>query len=217
MEADVSLLPTSASFEELVQDCFLVYRGTGVMLSPLDVALIGSWAEESVPFEVVARGIRRAAEAALFDAGQGIGGLRSLRGCRRQVESEIKKYLGQTTGRGKASAEVAPAPLHHRRHRKLCSVLKKMGRETPALFRGTEQLLARFAELPGDLAEAEAREETADVVLMRTLPFPERLALLREARQMAQATGVSRGAKAHSRRFHRSALLRRRLSLPAFW
>ena len=77
----MSLLPEAASFHELVQDCFLAFRGAGLMLSPLDAELIDAWAADGVPVEVVARGIRRAAEAALFDARAGTPALRSLRSC----------------------------------------------------------------------------------------------------------------------------------------
>ena len=62
------------------------------MLSALDVELVTSWAERQIPYEVVARGIRRAAEGALFDAKPGEPCLRSLRSCKRSVESEIKKW-----------------------------------------------------------------------------------------------------------------------------
>src|SRR5689334_3401938 len=89
--AVMSLLPESASFEEMVQDCFLAHRGAGLMLSPLDVELVMAWGDDGVPFEVVARGIRKAAEKALWDARPGEPALRSLRACRRDVEAEIKK------------------------------------------------------------------------------------------------------------------------------
>ena len=57
----MSYLPEGASFEELVQDYFVAFRGSGLMLSPLDGELASTWAQVGVPFEVVARGIRRAA------------------------------------------------------------------------------------------------------------------------------------------------------------
>ena len=92
----MSLLPATASFEELVQDCFLSHRGAGLMLSALDAELVGLWAREEVPFEVVARGIRRAAEKALWDARPGEPVLRSLRACKREVEpSEASPLAGE--------------------------------------------------------------------------------------------------------------------------
>ncbi|MET0401169.1 MAG: hypothetical protein ABW123_02150, partial [Cystobacter sp.] len=67
----MSLLPESASFEELVHDYFLALRGSGLMLSALDTELLSDWAGQAVPFEVVARGISRSAEKAMWDARPG--------------------------------------------------------------------------------------------------------------------------------------------------
>lgn len=213
----MSLLPESASFEERVQDCFLAHRGAGLMLSALDAELLEGWADREVPFEVVARGIRRAAEASLWDARPGEPALRSLRACKRHVEAEIKKYLGRAARDEGAQAEAEPA--HRVRHRKLCGALRKLSREQPALERACGALLSGIAARPpSDLAEAAEREEAVYVLLVRGLPFAERLDLLREARQLAQ-NGVAMSARARkmARRFHRAAVARRRLSLPSFW
>src|SRR5688572_2966527 len=101
----MSLLPEEASFEELVQECFLAHRGAGLMLSTLDLELVGAWTGSGVPFEIVARGIRHSAERAVFDARPGEPLLRSLRACRKDVESEIKKYLARSAGSGAATPE----------------------------------------------------------------------------------------------------------------
>ena len=200
-----------------MQDCFLTFRGAGVMLSPLDVELLDEWSAAKVPFEVVARGIRRAAEAALFDARPGEPPLRSLRACRKQVGAEITKYRGRTTGRG---GEGAAAPADHglrTRHRKLLAALKRLAEEEPRVG----PRLARWtktAAAPTTLVEAERVEATADAMLLWSLPFDQRLCLLREARALAQNVGaISESARRVSRRFHRTALLRRALALPPFW
>jgi hypothetical protein len=99
----VSLLPPDATFEELVEDCFVAFRGTGLTLSAVDAQLLKSWAERGVPFEVVARGIRRRAERALWDAKPNEPLLRSLRACRAAVEREIRHYLARVAG-GTASS-----------------------------------------------------------------------------------------------------------------
>ncbi len=204
----MSVLPIDASFEEQVQDCFLAYRGAGLMLSPLDAELLRAWAVKQVPLEVVARGIRRAAEAAVFDAVPGERVLRSLRACRKQVESEIRKYLGQAgppaLGRPPESQEKPP---HLKRDEKLKTALRKIARDHPRLEAGVlalkEGLLRRP---PGDLAEASAREERVEMVLLRALPFSERIEILREAGQLAQnSTSASWRARRVSRRFHRAA------------
>jgi hypothetical protein len=57
---------------------------------------------------------------------------------------------------------------------------------------------------------------TARVV--RGLPFEERLRIYREAAEHAGDPKLTTGtARKLSRRFHRHALARRALSLPAFW
>ncbi|MFZ5470734.1 MAG: hypothetical protein ACOZIN_14980 [Myxococcota bacterium] len=213
----MSLLPSSATFEERVQDCFLAYRGFGVMLSALDVELLERWALLQVPFEVVARGIRKAAEGALWDARPGET-LRSLRACKRQVEAEIKKHLGATVGKEGELAAV-DVPTHLRRHKKLTAVLKKLSREKPQVASGIARLLAGpLAEPPADLERSSRQEELVYLGLLRALPFAERLVLLREAAALAQnGASLSARAKVLSRRFHRAAVVRRRLSLPPFW
>jgi hypothetical protein len=95
----MSWLPQNASFEELVADLFSAYRGSGLALSGLDAELLGAWAQRGVPFEVVARGIRRAAESAAFHVKQGDPPLRSLRACRRAVEAEIRRHLSRSAGK----------------------------------------------------------------------------------------------------------------------
>jgi hypothetical protein len=55
-------------------------------------------------------------------------------------------------------------------------------------------------------------------LLARALPFSERTSLLREARRLVEKADVlSSGAKRESLRFHRSAQVRHRWELPAFW
>ncbi|MBI3185611.1 MAG: hypothetical protein HYZ28_26025 [Myxococcales bacterium] len=214
----MSLLPDTASFEERVQDCFLAYRGAGVMLSPLDVELVEAWAKLDVPFEVFARGIRLAAEAALWDAARGQGGLRSLRACERQVEVEVKKFLGRTAGRtAEAGRKTDPPQLF--RHKKLLAGLRKLAREQPAAAACVGRLIeSALSAPPFDLAETSAREERVYAALLRALPFGERLGVLRQAAELAAGSGaISVRARKLARRLHRTAALRRHLALPAFW
>ncbi len=217
-QTHVSLLPVSASYAELVSECFLAHRGTGLMLSPLDVELIGQWQSRGIPFEIVARGIRRAAESALFHAVPGEAPLRSLRACRKQVEAEYRRYAGRAAGKTEPAAEEAE-PAHATRHQKLRAALKKMAKAHPGLAAFVErQLQGPLQALPADLAELGRLEERLEVLLVRALPFEERLRLLREARQMAQnAAPMSKRARQMSRRFLRSAALQRRLALTSLW
>lgn len=217
----MSLLPDSASFHERVEALFVAHRGRGVSLSPADLDLVDAWAALDVPFEVVARGLRKAAEAAMFDAPDGSGQLRSLKAARRKVEAEIAKYLNQTAGRGRAgppsdAAAAPPPPFHHQRHTKLRAALAKLAKDHPpvAVVAGRFEALA----LPADFEAANRREDLALALLLRTLPFTERRSLLRQARLLVEKAQVlSTATKRESLRAHRSALVRRHWELPAFW
>jgi hypothetical protein len=209
----MSLLPKEASFEELVQDVFLAFRGAGLMLSPLDAELVSSWAESGVPFEVVAWGIRRAAEKAGWDARPGDQALRSVRRCRRDVDAEIRKYLDRSAGATSPGASTPRISEHARR--KLRAGLRQVAAEHPQLERAVAQLLLRLAgaDLSADAVEM------VPISLLRALPFGERFSVLREAHaQMSSlADGASPRGRKLARRVHRAALLRKRLGLPSFW
>src|SRR5215217_7160491 len=150
----MSLLPEAASFEELVQDYFLAVRGAGLMLSPLDAQLLSSWAEANVPFEVVARGIARSAEKALFDARPGEPVLRSLRACRREVAAALQEA---------AAPEPRAAPAKRKaksweetRHLRLRATLAQLAVEAPALTQRIALLLERVVvQVPADPAAAD--------------------------------------------------------------
>ena len=204
----MSYLPEGASFEELVQDYFVAFRGSGLMLSPLDGELASNWARSGVPFEVVARGIRRAAEQELRDARPGEPALRTLRACRRLVEAEIKKFQDRSVGAQDASSELAKD-----RERKRRQKLRKHGREHPE----RAELVARAAAR-AERHRQELREEAMLLHALRLLPFAERLGLLREAKGLPGAAGeLSARARRLARRFHLSAVTRRALGLPSFW
>ena len=212
----MSLLPESASFEEKVQDCFTAYRGRGVELSALDVDLLDAWAQTGAPFEVVARGLRKAAENADWDAPQSGGGLKSLRSCRRQVEAEISKWVAQSAGQHTAEVE-EPEPFHLTRAKKLKATLRKIARTIEPVSAAATRLEQALAP-PEDFAQAVRQEELAFAVLTRALGWNERRALLHQARRLVQnAQPISAHAVRESRRFHRAAALKRLLDLPSFW
>ncbi len=215
----MSLLPEEASFEELVHDSFLAFRGSGLMLSTLDAELVSSWAETGVPFEVVAWGIRRAAEKAGWDARPGEPPVRSLRRCRREVNSEIRKYLARSAGRGGTAGKRSQQSVAERSRRKLRAVLRQIAVAHPHLGETIDPLLHRLRAAADDLSSAADQVERVQIHLLRALPFAERTSILREAR--AQIGWLGPGASARgrklARRFHRAAVLRKRLGVPCFW
>jgi hypothetical protein len=214
----MSLLPHDASFHERVADLFAAFRGRGVALSALDVELVDAWAKTGAPFEVVARGIRKAAEDALFDAPDDERGVRSLNACIRAVEAELEKFMEASVGRPEAETPRGPAlPLHLKRHRQLKAALSRIAKAHPALAGTTERLKQALGE-PDDFDGAQHNEELAQLSLLRALPWAQRSSLLQEARDLVQKSpAMSARARRESRRLHRAALLRRALDLPAFW
>lgn len=213
----MSLLPDDATFHERVQDCFVAYRGHGVSLSGKDLELLDAWAARAVPFEVVARGLRKAAEAAFVDAPGGERALRSLAQCRRQVDKEITRYLALVVGKTAEGAVPAEVPFHLARHQKLRKALDTIAREHPQLAPGLTRWLPRLTP-PADFTAGARQEELAWALLVRALPGPARRELLRAARDLVQkADLLTVSARRESLRFHRAALVRQALSLPSFW
>lgn len=213
----MSLLPDSATFHERVQECFVAHRGRGVSLSGKDVELLDEWARLAVPFEVVARGIRKAAEAALWDAADETRALRSLTACRGAVKRELDKYLKLTAGRTEAGPGDPSADLVATRHKKLVATLAKLARTDARLRPSLGDTAARLPR-PGDLDALARQEELATLLVLRALGFEERLRLLREARGLVQNHALmSPRARRDSLRFHRAALVRRSLELAPFW
>jgi len=211
----MSLLPEGASFEELVQDYFLAVRGGGLMLSALDTELLTSWAREGVPFEVVARGITRSAEQALWDTRPGEPVLRSLRACKRQVESEIKKYRDRTIGAGNVGERKPSRTWEETRFARIKASLKQLAEQKPELTLRVRQLLESvLVTPPADPATLDFQERRVLLGLLRALPFAERVRIWREA--IAEG-GPEQGMSAHSRqlsrRFRVLALVRRELGM----
>jgi hypothetical protein len=212
----MSLLPEGASFEELVQDYFLAVRGGGLMLSALDTELLTSWAREGVPFEVVARGITRSAEKALWDTRPGEPVLRSLRACKRQVESEIKKYRDRNAGESEAaSTRRRTRTWEETRHGRLKASLERLAERRPELTSRVGQLLESvLATPPAEPAGLDAQEGRVFLGLLRALPFEQRVGLWREAKgDGAESQGMSARSRRLSRRFRLLALVRRALEM----
>ena len=186
-------------------------------LSALDVELLDQWALADAPFEVVARGLRKAAEAHAFDAAQGKAGLRSLSACKKQVAAELKKYFKLTAGAGTQVPATGEDELLKKRFSKLKGALRKAGEVNPSLSPRLA-LWAQALPAPADFSQAMRQDELALALVARALPHSERQGLLREARQLVQKVKpLSAEGRKEALRLHRAALLRRDLDLPAFW
>lgn len=208
----MSFLPHSATFHERVQDCFVALRGRGVSLSASDIELVDEWAQAEVPFEVVARGLRKAAETALWNRGPGEAPLDSLRTCRKAVQAEIAKFQRLSIGRGDTSpADANPNSFFQERHKKLVAAIKKATQPHPPRW-------LALLKLPAHFEESERQERLVLALLWRGLPAAQRVKLLKDARaQVASAPFTSKAQRREAMWFHRGALIRQAWSLPSLW
>jgi len=182
----MSQLPNSASFHERVQTLFCFLRGHGAALSPLDAELLERWALAQVPFEVVARGMRRSFEARLTGLAQDETlGLPSLRSCRRHVESEMARFLRVHVPTAAPEAVEEAQPYAHTKHRRLQKQLRSFSKKYPWASRPVATLLQRFKK-PADIQQAMRQEMLAIFVLARALPAEEKKKLLEETLRLAK-------------------------------
>ncbi|HET9596074.1 MAG TPA: hypothetical protein VFP65_10860, partial [Anaeromyxobacteraceae bacterium] len=101
----MSDLPASAlTYRTVVAEYWLVLRGSGLMLSPLDEALVAGWEARGVPVAVVCRGLRRGLEDALASRPPGTPAPRALRAYRLAVEDEWRAYRSGRVGEAPACA-----------------------------------------------------------------------------------------------------------------
>jgi len=204
----MSLLPDDASFHERIQALFAYYRGHGVALSAKDVELLEQWAAAQVPFEVVARGVRLAAERAAWDAARGESTLRSLRACRKAVDAEIAKFRRSSVGRPETDGVSSEDELLATRWRKLRAAVAQLEATAPALAR------VRL-DCPTSFEAADRQEHLVEAVLIRSLDRERRRELFRLTRSMT--TSTSRDARKLELRFHRTREVRRLFGLNPFW
>jgi hypothetical protein len=134
------------------------------------------------------------------------------------VDAEIAKWLKRSAGRTADPLETkAEEPFHLARHKKLRAALKKLSKEQPALGAPISRWLTRLPA-PADFDAADRQEELVWALLVRELPFASRVSLLHQALSLVQKAGaMSAQARRESLRFHRAALVRHELSVPAFW
>jgi len=190
----MSQLPKSASFHECVQALFCFLRGHGAALSPLDAELLELWASTQVPFEVVARGMRRCFESRLTGLKQDeTASLPSLRTCRRHVESEIARYLRVHTQTPLPHASLENSKTTHTteksyaqmRHQRLKKQLRSFAKKHPWAQKTIAKGMRRLP-LPMDIHQAMRQEILAIFVLAQALPREEKKKLLEETLELVK-------------------------------
>jgi hypothetical protein len=214
----MSLIPEAVGYEEQVQAFFLAFRGSGVSLSPLDADVLLDWKSRGVPYPVICRGIRLSAEAVVRDSRPEEARLRSLRSCRKAVESEFRRFLGRSVGRGK-SPEKTPQEMATKRRKTALAKLRKASRQSPgpehtkAIESAIQILLRCRSDDPAEVAAAIARVDDALALLyVRALPIATRREILSEARRNAgpRQPGSTTRARKDALRAHLVAVSRAR-------
>ena len=202
----MSLLPESASFEERVVDCFCALRGGGMGISALDRPILERWASSGVPFEVVARGLRLAAQKAGYDAIAGLPALSTLRAAGRTVDAEIRRHLKASAGAHRPSPPSSGDAWARKRRDSVLSALETWVVRRPELTHHAHRLRTRLVAEPPDAVWV---EDVSALTLLRALPYAERRMLWRRAG--ADSAGMSAASRRLARRTRLFALLSTRL------
>ncbi|MFN7132311.1 MAG: hypothetical protein ACK4N5_09515, partial [Myxococcales bacterium] len=149
--------------------------------------------------------------------------LRTLRACRLSVEREFRRFEGMSAGRAVETAEPkGPEQFAAERLKKARAALKKAAKAAPAhLQPAIETALRMLEDVPPEPREVSQRISRTDDALallsLRALPFPERVALNREARLGAgpRPAGATLRARKDALRAHRVAAARVHANLPS--
>lgn len=185
----MSLIPAGElSYVALVSEFFLQLRGSGLLLSPLDLELVAEWERRGLPAAVVCRGMRRGWDDLAAARAPGAAPPRSLRALRGSVEEEWRVYRDGRVGDGGApgsEADAARARLGAARRR-----LGEAAAATPgdrgAAYRDAAAMLPADASSIAEVERAVARVD--DLLLHRwilSLPRPERASLGPRCRLLA--------------------------------
>jgi hypothetical protein len=216
----VSELPAEAlTYETVVAEYFLGLRGSGLMLSPLDLEQVRAWKLRGVPVPVVCRGLRFGYERAVAALPPGGAAPRSLRALRLAVEDEWRAYRsGRVAIELPATDELALAAA--RAAAALARVRAALrAAPHPALAAAHARAAAELAALaaePRSHERLDAALEAADDAALRawalSLSPCDRAAVGRFCAMRAgpRAAGCTRGAhraalRAHARDFARGA------------
>ena len=177
----MSDLPSDTlTYQTVVAEYFLGLRGSGLMLSPLDLEQVRTWERRGLPVAVVCRGLRRGLDDALRDRAPSAAVPRSLRAFRLAVEDEWRAYRGGRVGNAPPPPDGAGAAV--RRLAAARSLVESAGEASTGARREAYRAAGRaLLSVAADLEEVEAALLVADEALVRgwlaALPRAERAAL----------------------------------------
>ena len=182
-----------------IEEQFQRRRGSILLLSTLDWALIETWREAGIPLEAVLRGIDDAFDK--YDARKARGRMRSINGlawCTQAVMEATEAMKEASIGAQPADTASATAPgFEHERiaaHLDHCAAQLDQATLSGLASEVAQQTAARLRELalapPSNLEELERNltvmEEKLFSTLTATTPEPDLLAMREEsARQLA--------------------------------
>jgi hypothetical protein len=182
----MSDLPSDAlNYETVVAEYYLGLRGSGLMLSPLDLEQVRAWKLRGVPVPVVCRGLRFGYERAL--AALRPGGLppRSLRAFRFAVEDEWRAHLKVRLGRQESPSARASIAARAAAAVELLRAAERSASTAPL----REAYASAAAAIEGAAADGSSPEE-----FEATLSALDRAALRAWARSLDRAQRLAAGA-----------------------
>lgn len=177
-----------------IEERFQRRRGSILLLSTLDWALIETWREAGIPLEAVLRGIDDAFDK--YDARKSRARTRSINGlawCAQAVMEAVEAMKEASIGAQPAGSQSATAPgFEHERiaaHLNLCAAQLEQAQLGGLASEVAQQTAARLRELaltpPPNLEELERNltvmEEKLFAVLTATTPEADLLALREES------------------------------------
>lgn len=160
----MSLIPAEdLTFTDVVGEAFLAERGSGLLLSPVDVQLLRGYEAAGIPPAVLVRAITRAAERR---RAHGKPFHRSLAALKRTLDAAVRRFqAGQVRG-----GAVRPSP--EQLDRLLAAAREAVLPETRAAYRAAYRAACAGQPPP----------EAAALAWLAALPRPLRFAAARAAR-----------------------------------
>ena len=174
-----------------IEEHFQRRRGSLLLLSTLDWALIETWREAGVPLEAVLRGIDAAFDK--YEARQRKGRMRRVNGlayCAQAVISAIEDMKEASAGAARAKPEAQEGFEQERvaQHLERCAEQLRASPRAESVAEISQRLEALAGEIRAakpNLEELEAKltamEEKLFAILISTMPEPELMALRQQA------------------------------------
>lgn len=177
--------PADEEYFQAIESRFAQLRGTPLLLSPKDVALVDDWWRRRIPLRIVLHTLEE-----LFRRRDPADPVRSLAYCRAAVEGAFSEWRESRLGEGGAEAEEEPSTEEAVRYlQERAADLARRASEEPAFAAAAAAVRRQIDRLrstaPPALSEVEealhATEDELVGALLRLLPEADQQALERRA------------------------------------